>query len=141
MKPTTAQQASEAGYLWVPDDAKAQHEFRQYLQQCERQGRVAVSVTPRRAYASINVQMPPNAELSPELALFALRTLHTHHSPGRVRLQSILLQRIPLRDAESVARRIAQLTPPPCGHSSRRDIMYQYQPNQPNQPNQGYNHD
>jgi hypothetical protein len=108
-QPTNADLAINAGYLIAPENYDGKVEYGRYRQWCERHHQPIISITPRRTYAAIDVQLPDGEELSPGLALYVLRILHHHHSPGRVRINSVLIQRVPIGVAEDVARKIAQL--------------------------------
>ena len=107
-----APDAFSRGYMRMRENYDSKVEFSRYAKLCEANGKAIIAITARRTYATVTLEVPSGKELSAELALYALRLLRRHHSPGRVRIDSIMLQRIPVNDAEAVAQELHRLVQP-----------------------------
>lgn len=114
--PTTAPEATQQGYLVARDNYNGKIEQGRYRQHCERQGLPVIRVTPRRDYAALTVTLPSSEnediELSPAVAILALRTARQYETPGRVRLDSIALEKLPINAAIALAHDIATMITP-----------------------------
>jgi len=108
--PTTAPHAAQRGFLVARQNYDGKMEQNRYRRHCRNRGQLAVIVSPRRDYASITVELPAaDLELSPGLALLALRTQRQHNTPGRVRLDGLHLDKLPIDAAVALAREIVAM--------------------------------
>jgi hypothetical protein len=112
--PTTLPAAIDAGYLYITRHIGDDLLYTRYREVCAETDVPAIVVSARTHYAVIIVTVEDGKELPQDFLMLSLRALNRYAKPGWprgfVRIDRVVLEYVPIADAQRLAMQMAQIS-------------------------------
>jgi hypothetical protein len=112
--PTTLPAAKKAGYLYIMRHNGDDLLYTRYKEVCAETDIPAIVVSARTHYAVIIVTVEDGRELPQDFLMLSLRALNRYAKPGWprgfVRIDRVVLEYVPIADAQCLAMQMAQIS-------------------------------